>query len=164
MRFLRTIRLDASDRHVFDRAAEPGEWAVSGAFVFAAADPAVLTAKARQAFRNGFLGLESFGWSTLVSVATISEDDYTAAVEALARYLFDEFGAPSIEAARAAAGEEAAFARDLCEHEVNTLIAVEREIGENGVIERFRTVRRSEPGVHARIWTIVDDDDDGPEG
>ncbi len=31
---LRTIRLDASDTFVFDGAAEPGEWAVSGAFVF----------------------------------------------------------------------------------------------------------------------------------
>jgi hypothetical protein len=37
VKFLRTIRFDASDDHVFDRAAEPGEWAVSGAFEFAVA-------------------------------------------------------------------------------------------------------------------------------
>jgi hypothetical protein len=30
----RTIRLDPSDTFVFERAADPGEWAVSGAFVF----------------------------------------------------------------------------------------------------------------------------------
>ena len=30
----RTIRLDPSDTFVFERAAEPGEWAVSAAFVF----------------------------------------------------------------------------------------------------------------------------------
>ena len=30
MKLLRTIRLDASDSFVFERPAEPGEWAVSG--------------------------------------------------------------------------------------------------------------------------------------
>ena len=34
VKLLRTIRLDPSDTFVFERAAEPGEWAVSGAFVF----------------------------------------------------------------------------------------------------------------------------------
>jgi ADP-ribose pyrophosphatase YjhB (NUDIX family) len=42
MRLLRTIRLDPSDTLLFKRAAEPGEWAVSGAFAFAHADPAAL--------------------------------------------------------------------------------------------------------------------------
>ena len=40
MKLLRTIRLDPSDTFVFDRAAEPGEWAVSGAFMFGHTDPA----------------------------------------------------------------------------------------------------------------------------
>ena len=40
MKLLRTIRLDASDTFVFDPPAEPGEWAVSGAFVFWGGDPA----------------------------------------------------------------------------------------------------------------------------
>jgi hypothetical protein len=34
VKLLRTVRLDASDTFVFGAAAEPGEWAVSGAFVF----------------------------------------------------------------------------------------------------------------------------------
>ena len=63
-----TIRFDASDCQVFERAAEPKEWAVSGAFAFADADPSTLTAKRRQSFSNGFLGTASFGWSTLVCV------------------------------------------------------------------------------------------------
>ena len=46
---LRTIRLDPSDTFVFERAAEPGEWAVSGAFMFADADPDALD---RQAARR----------------------------------------------------------------------------------------------------------------
>ncbi len=33
-KLLRTIRLDPSDAFVFTRAAEPGEWAVPGTFLF----------------------------------------------------------------------------------------------------------------------------------
>ena len=63
MKLLRTIRLDASDTFVFERAAQPGEWAVPGAFVFLDADPATLEGKARTAFRSGFLGVSSLGRS-----------------------------------------------------------------------------------------------------
>ena len=63
-RLLRTIRLDASDALVFPRAADPGEWAVPGGFCFWDDDVAALEGKRRQAFRAGFLGLASFGWST----------------------------------------------------------------------------------------------------
>ena len=34
MRLARTLRFDESDERVFERAAEPDEWAVSGAFEF----------------------------------------------------------------------------------------------------------------------------------
>ena len=50
MKLLRTIRLDPSDTFVFERAAEPGEWAVSGGFVFVDADPGQLPGKARAAY------------------------------------------------------------------------------------------------------------------
>ena len=75
MKLLRTIRLDPSDTFVFEKAAEPGEWAVSGAFVFWNRDPAALEGKARSAFRGGFLGVDSLGWSTLVQIVEASEDD-----------------------------------------------------------------------------------------
>ena len=65
MKLLRTIRLDASDTFVFDVPAEAGDWAVSGAFVFWDKDAANLAGKARAAFRSGFLGVKSLGWSTL---------------------------------------------------------------------------------------------------
>ena len=39
MKLLRTIRLDPSDTFVFENAAEPGEWAVTGTFMFADDDP-----------------------------------------------------------------------------------------------------------------------------
>ncbi|HVM78177.1 MAG TPA: DUF6505 family protein [Stellaceae bacterium] len=142
MRLPRTIRLDASDAESFDAAAEPGEWAVSGAFAFSDREPALLIGKERYAFRGGFLGTGSFGWSSLVSVEEIGEAEYEAVVEALARHLLERYHAPDRAAARAFAEEECKFAQGLCERPVGTLIAVEREFGPQGIVERFRTVER----------------------
>jgi hypothetical protein len=166
MRFPRTIRLDGSDAQVFERAAAPDEWAVSGAFAFADTPPEALRGKTAQAFARGFLGTKSFGWSTLVAVAEIGPGELEAVIEALARHFVECYGAPSLVAARAAAEAEAEFARGLCEHKVNTLIAVERSFGPAGIVERFRTIEPLKRGRHARIWTIVAEGagDEAPEG
>src|SRR5216684_8650778 len=116
MKLLRTIRLDPSDTFVLERAAEPGEWAVSGAFMFADADPDALDGKPRAAFRGGFLGVASFGWSTLVQIVEASDDDRAAVIETLARQLQERLAAPDLAVARAAAEEEVAFAASLCDH------------------------------------------------
>lgn len=155
----RTIRLDTSDTFVFDPAAEPGEWAVSGAFAFVDTDPDTLGRKARQAFRNGFLGVESFGWSTFVTVTHATEADRDAAVEALARQFVARFGAPGMDAARAAARDEVAFAASLCDHPINTLLAVERAVEGDGIRESFRVVQPPREKDHARIWELVPEDD-----
>jgi len=160
MRFPRTIRLDASDERVFPVAAAPGEWAVSGGFVFADHDPQRLAGKERQAFASGFLGTQSFGWSSLVSVAEIEFVAYEEVIEALARHLLAAFGAPDIAAARLAAREEAEFAASLCQHRINTLIAVERSFGPQGIVERFRTLEAPRETPHAAIWTIEQERDD----
>jgi hypothetical protein len=132
-RMLRTIRLDPSDTVVFDRAAEPGEPAVVGSFMFWDEDPGSLTGRARQAFRSGFLGLGSFGFSTLVSVG---------AVTALAAHIRAHLGAPDEASARAAAEEEIAYAEGLAEgHEPGTVIALSRSVEADGVRERFRTLK-----------------------
>ena len=140
MKLIRTIRLDASDAFVFARPAEPGEWAVSGAFVFWNADVEELEGKARSAFRGGFLGVESLGWSTLVQIVEASDIDRAAMVERLAQQLVAHFGAPDIAAARAAAEEEVAFAQSLCHHPADTLIAVHRTFENGEVREAFRTL------------------------
>src|SRR3954449_4946234 len=114
-RFPRTIRLDPSDTFVFERAAEPGEWAVSGAFVFWNRDLANLGQKQRVALRSGFLGIDSLGWSTLAIVTEASEPDRQAMVEYLACQLLEKFGAPDLAAARLAAEEEVAFAASICD-------------------------------------------------
>lgn len=154
MRFPRTIRLDQSDERVFSTAAQPGEWAVSGAFVFADADPIGLAGKERQAFARGFLGTASFGWSTLISVGEIGFVEYEEVVEALAQHLLSRFGAPDIAAAREAAREETEFAASLCSHRINTLIAVERSWEPQGIVERFRAVEMPREVPHATIWQI----------
>lgn len=163
MRFPRTIRLDASDEQVFAHAADAGEWAVSGAFAFADHDPEGLAGKERQAFRSGFLGTRSFGRSTLVAVAEIDFLDYEAVVEALARHLHAAYGAPDLAAARAAAREEAEFAANLCTQPLNTLLAVERSFGPDGIVERFRAVEPPRETPHARLWTIVDEGEGGTD-
>lgn len=160
----RTIRLDASDALVFDRAAEPGEWAVSGAFAFVDADPAALDGKARQAFASGFLGVGSFGWSTFVTVAHASEADRDRVVEALARHFVDRYGAPDLDAARAAAREEVAFAASLCDRPVNTLLGVRRRAEDAGIKESFRVIESKGEAPHARIWEIRPDGDEPPDG
>lgn len=140
MKLLRTIRLDPSDTFVFERAAEPGEWAVSGAFVFWDTDPATLSGKARAAFRGGFLGVESLGRSTLVQIVEASERDRAKVIETLAQQLVEHFGAPELASARIAAEEEVAFAASLCDHPKDTLVAVHRTHEDGNVREAFRTL------------------------
>jgi ADP-ribose pyrophosphatase YjhB (NUDIX family) len=139
-RLLRTIRLDPSDAVVFPRAAEPGEWAVPGGFCFWDDDPATLAGKRRQAFRAGFLGLQTFGWSTLVQVVTATPAQRAEAVAALAAHIRDAHGAPDDTAARAAAEDEIGFAEALCDHPPGTLVALSRSIEGGEVRERFRTL------------------------
>jgi hypothetical protein len=158
MRFPRTIRLDASDEHVFERAAAPEEWAVSGAFAFADLPPGSVTGKTAQAFARGFLGTRSFGRATLVAIGEIRRDQLEAVIEALAQHFVERYGAPSLAAARPAARAEAEFASGLCEHPLNTLIAVERTLGPDGIVERFRTIEPARGSTHAKIWQLVPDD------
>jgi hypothetical protein len=144
----RTIRLDPSDTFVFERAAEPGEWAVSGAFVFWNEDPAGLGQKQRVALRSGFLGIDSLGWSTLAVVTEATEADRQAMVERLAGQLLEKFGAPDASAARLAAEEEIAFAASLCDHPPQTLLAVQRSF-ESGEIRPRETAAQAGDRLHA---------------
>jgi len=149
VKLLRTIRLDPSDTFVFERAAEPGEWAVSGAFVFWNRDPATLGQKQRVALRSGFLGIDSLGWSTLAIVTEATEADRQAMVDRLAGQLLEKFGAPDVEAARLAAEEEVTFAASLCDHPPQTLLAVHRSIENGEIRERFRTLKPREAAADA---------------
>jgi hypothetical protein len=166
MKLLRTIRLDASDTFIFETAAEPGEWAVPGAFAFFDRDPTALEGKARSAFRSGFLGVASLGRSTLVQIVEASETDRANLVAALARQLVGHFGAPDMQAATAAAEDEVAFAESLCSEAQDTLIALHRTHEEGEVREAFRTLKPREGQKPARAFTFLEvegeDEEPGP--
>jgi hypothetical protein len=156
VKLLRTIRLDPSDTFVFEPAAEPGEWAVSGAFMFADAEPDALEGKPRAAFRGGFLGVSSLGWSTLVQVVEASADDHAALVETLAQQFVERLDAPDLVTARVAAEEEVAFAASLCEHPRDTLIAVRRSFEDGAIREAFRTLRPRGERQPMRAFSFLD--------
>jgi hypothetical protein len=164
VKLLRTIRLDPSDTFVFERAAEPGEWAVPGAFAFAHVAVAALEGKRRAAFRSGFLGIDSLGCSTLVQVVDATDEDRAAATELLAQRLVEHFGAPDLATARPAAEEEIAFAASLSEHPKGMLVALSRKFENGAIREAFRTLT---PGVgtqpaRAYAFLEVEGEEDAP--
>ncbi len=165
MKLLRTIRLDASDTFVFDASAEPGEWAISGTFVFWCKDPSQLEGKARTAFRSGFLGVSSLGWSTLVQIVKATHADRAELVRLLAKQLMQHFGAPGIAAATAAAEDEVTFVESLCTEPRDSIVAVHRGYENGEVRETFRTLRHRERAKPARAFSIseVEDEDDSGE-
>ena len=166
MKLLRTIRLDASDSFVFEKPADPGEWAVSGAFAFARDDPAKLRGKAGSAFRAGFLGLASLGRSTLVQIVYAREGDRGAVVDMLAAQLVAHFTAPDVYAARLAAEDEIDFAASLCGHPAGAVVAVTRSYDEGVIRETFRTLRpREGAGQHARAFEFLElvGEEDAPD-
>jgi hypothetical protein len=156
MKLLRTIRLDPSDTFIFPSAAEPGEWAISGAFVFSDVELATLKGKELAAFRSGFLGVPSLGWSTLVQVVEASAKDRLAAIDLAARCLLDRFGAPDLAVAREAAAEEIDFTASLCEHPPDTLIAVHRKDEGGSIHETFRSLRSRGGSRRWRAFSFLD--------
>ncbi len=163
-RLLRCLRLDPSDTFVFPRAAEPGEWAVPGSVMFWGADLSELLPKERAAVRAGFLGVKTLGFSTLVEVAEIPDSEVEGLIEAFADELLAKAGAPDRAAALAAARDEVAFAQSLCDHPVETAIAMYRTIEDGGIREQFRTLHRREgaaPGAdrmhaYARAFEFIE--------
>jgi hypothetical protein len=160
VKLLRTIRLDPSDTFIFERAAEPGEWAVSGAFVFSDVDPAALQGKGRSAFRGGFLGVASLGWSTLVQIVETTDADREKVIGELAQRLMERFGAPDLAAARAAAEEEVSFAASLCNHPADTLIAVHRSFEDGEIREAFRSLQAKGGPKPLRAFSFLEVEDD----
>ena len=166
MKRLHIIRLDASDSFVFEKAAEPGEWAVSGAFAFAHCDPASLQGKTRAAFRAGFLGLESLGHSTLAQIVEANEQDRRSVIDRLAVQLVAHFGAPDFATAREAAEEETSFVASLCDHAPGVLVAVTRSHEDGAIREPFRTLRPRDGAGHASALQFLEvvGDEDMPAG
>ncbi len=145
MRLARTIRFDDSDEQVFELPAQPDEWAISGAFEFSDWTAEMLTGKPRQAFANGWLGLESFGRATFIATAQIEEAEYAALIDRLAAHFVAAYGAPDLAAARPVAEDELRFMREMCEdQDPNTILFVTREMVEAGISESFQAIKPKE--------------------
>lgn len=162
LKLLRTIRLDPSDAFVFARAADPGEWAVPGTFLFWERPVETLIGKERTAFRSGLLGVASFGWSTLATIVEASEAERDGLIEILAERLVSHCGAPSREVAREAARAEIAYAQELAEPPVGTLVAVHRLLEKGEIVERFRTLLPGVDDKHSRAFSFVEETEEAP--
>jgi hypothetical protein len=144
----RAIHFDESDQRVFHSPARTGEWCISGGFEFSDWSEADLTGKARQAFANGWLGVETFGRVTFVAVTQVEPGEVDALAQSLAQHFVTIYGAPSVEAALPVAREELSQMMALCDdHDANTLLTVAREITETGVAEAYRFIEPQAAGI-----------------
>ncbi|MEP4194703.1 MAG: DUF6505 family protein [Aliishimia sp.] len=140
-RLARAIHFDESDMNIFHMPARTGEWCISGGFEFSNWGEGDLSGKARQAFSNGWLGLETFGRVTFVAITNIEESEIAVLTQLLAQHFVDIYGAPSVEAALGTAAEELRQMQEMCsEMEQNTLLTVARDLGEQGVTESYRII------------------------
>lgn len=165
---LRILRLDDSDNSIYRTAATAGELAVPGTFMttFSDRDPESLEGPDRAAFRNGFLGVDTLGWGTLVTVGEATADERRHVVERLIRVFLERFGAPDTAAAREQAEEELAFVERLCQRPVNTILSVERSLADGAVREQYRTHRQEAgwEGAHPVFTFAPEPDGDSSTG
>ena len=150
MNLARAIHFDESDTRVFHSPARTGEWCISGGFEFSNWGEGDLEGKARQAFSNGWLGLETFGRVTFVAVTRIEEAERVRLVETLATHFVEVYGAPSQDAAREVAEAEIAEMQAMCDDfDPNTILSVSRELTEAGVREAYRAIEAPDAELEA---------------
>ena len=144
----RAIHFDESDMNIFHTPARTGEWCISGGFEFSNWSEGDLTGKAKQAFANGWLGLETFGRVSVVAITKIEPSEFEVLIDMLAAHFVSHYGAPSVEAARGVALAELTQMAELCDGQApNTLLMLSRELTEAGVKEAFRMIEPQEAGL-----------------
>ena len=148
LKLARAIHFDESDQRVFHVPARTGEWCISGGFEFSNWSEGDLSGKNRQAFSNGWFGLETGGRVTFVAVTQVEPGEMASLAQMLAEHFVTYYGAPSVEAALPTAQEELDQMADLCaEHGPNTLLTVLRELSDVGVLESFRMIEPNDAGL-----------------
>jgi len=158
MHLAKTMRLDISDTKIFPNPAETGEWAITGTFSYVDVDYGGLNSKEKIAYKSGWLGLGSFGRSTLVCVTVIKEFEHQQIIRQLSEYIFSQFRAPSMLEALDAARLEISDMAALCDHPTGTILAIGREVDEKEITEQVRKIQSSNDDNHARIWEIISED------
>ncbi|UWR12052.1 DUF6505 family protein [Sulfitobacter mediterraneus] len=148
MQLARAIHFDESDTRVYANAARTGEWCISGGFEFSDWSEADLSGKARQAFANGWFGLETSGRVTFVAVTQVEAAEIETLTDLLAQHFVTYYGAPDAAAARPVAAEEIRQMLELCDdHDANTLLTVARELTPSGVREAYRVIEPQGAGL-----------------
>lgn len=144
----RAIHFDESDQRIFHSPARTGEWCISGGFEFSNWEEGDLSGKARQAFANGWLGIETFGRVSCVAITKIEPAEVEALADALAAHFVAIYGAPDSETARGVALEELGQMSELCADQTpNSLLTVSRELTDAGVKEAYRVVEPQEADI-----------------
>ena len=150
MKLLKAVRLDDSDERILAQeggAAADGEWVVSGGY--AVCDPARGHRTPACHCESTFVAVGSRRRCTLAEIAEIDADAYERLREALERHFLDDLGAPSPEAAGAAAREELEYTAELAGgFPQEVWITVRREMTDEGVRERYSVFKRLMIGSH----------------
>jgi hypothetical protein len=150
MRFLKAVRLDDSDDRLLVEtggAARDGEWVVSGGYAVCDLPSGHRVARCR--CDTTFLAAGAHRRCTIAEVAEIEEAAYEEIRDRLARHFLEELGAPTPEAARAAAEDECAYTADLAGgFPPEVWITVKREATDDGVGERYSVFKRLIIGTH----------------
>ena len=157
MYLAKTVQLDPSDLHIFERPAEIGEWAIAGTFSFIDSDPEAWSKKQKLAFQSAWLGIGSFGYSTFVQATAISSAEYEQLLLTLTAHLTVQYRAPNLEAATDAAKQEIDDMATLCNHPPGTLLAIERTIDGQNITEQTRIISGSRDQAKPQIWTAIED-------
>jgi hypothetical protein len=150
MRFLKAVRLDDSDDRVLESeggAAADGEWVVTGGY--AVCDLAQGHRTARCHCDTTFIAAGARRRCTIAEVVEIEDSAYEELKRALARHFLEDLGAPSPEAAEAAAEDECTYTAELAAgFPTEVWITVKREAKEDGVGERYSVFKRLMIGTH----------------
>jgi hypothetical protein len=150
VKFLKAVRLNASDSLVHSQAgaAREGEWLVSGGY--AVCDPTGVTHRTPNCHcLTSFVGVVSCGRCTIAEVVEMDKSEYQQVIERLVRHFVDDLGAPTLEAAGAVAEEEAAYTAELCDSfSAGVWITVERNPGGDGIRDHYSVFKRLMIGGH----------------
>jgi len=157
MKLARVIHLDNSDANVFSNSATEGEWAITGTFAFIDTDLNTLSRKDVLGFKEGWLGLSTFGYATLVEVSTMKDSEFDSACRRLATHIYEKYNAPGMLVALEAATNEIKDMGVICQHSEGTLLSIKREISEKEIKEQVRVIHPPPEKLHAKIWTIEDE-------
>ncbi|MGB2160068.1 MAG: DUF6505 family protein, partial [Candidatus Puniceispirillaceae bacterium] len=86
--------------------------------------------------------------------------DVERLTEEVATAFVERLGAPDMTVARAAAAEELAFMAELCaQHKTGTLLTIQRQFGDEGITESFRSLSKADSCAEQKIWTVIEDEE-----